>query len=174
MCRKVLLKAFQGSTGPITQLLGFLFSTAAVADSLHAACCMQHGQNQRWDNNTLTLHNNLGNLLPSTVSSTEILEARPANYARYQSHHCLAKSLQIAVATSLCLKTTHLSKKAWQLSCSQSSSIPPPRNFTPTGEETTLYKCLAEYAKSKNLFFQSAIAQSMYKPSTLPQYILTL
>ncbi len=37
---------------------------------------MQHGQNQRWDNITLTLHNNLGNLLPSTVSSTEILEAR--------------------------------------------------------------------------------------------------
>ena len=37
---------------------------------------MQHGQNQRWDIITLTLHNNLGNLLPSTVSSTEILEAR--------------------------------------------------------------------------------------------------
>jgi hypothetical protein len=69
MCRKVLLKAFQGSTGPITQLLGSLFSTAAVADSLHAACCMQHGQNQWWDNITLSLHNNLGNLLPSTVRS---------------------------------------------------------------------------------------------------------
>ncbi len=40
---------------------------------------MQHGQNQRWDNITLTLHNNLGNLLPPTVSSTEILEARLSN-----------------------------------------------------------------------------------------------
>ncbi len=40
---------------------------------------MQHGQNQRWDNNTLTRHNNLRNLLPSTVSSTEILEARLSN-----------------------------------------------------------------------------------------------
>jgi hypothetical protein len=40
---------------------------------------MQHGQNQQWDNITLTLHNNLGNLLLSTVSSTEILEARLSN-----------------------------------------------------------------------------------------------
>jgi hypothetical protein len=59
-----------------TQMLGSLFLQAAVADSLHVACGLLHGQNQRWDNITLTLYNNLGNLLPSTVSSTEILEAR--------------------------------------------------------------------------------------------------
>jgi hypothetical protein len=46
-CRKVLLKALQGSTGPFTQMLTSLFLQAAVADSLHVACGMWHGQNQR-------------------------------------------------------------------------------------------------------------------------------
>jgi hypothetical protein len=75
MCRKAA-KGVSGLHWPHHTVVGEPFSTAAVADSLHAAYYMQHGQNQRWDNIFLTLHNNLENLLPSTVSSAEILEAR--------------------------------------------------------------------------------------------------
>ncbi len=68
-CRKVLLKVLQGSTGPFTQMLGSLFLQAAVVVPLHVACGMRHGQNQRWDNITQKLHNNLGNPLPGCPAS---------------------------------------------------------------------------------------------------------
>jgi hypothetical protein len=57
---------------------------------------MQHGQNQQWDNITLTLHNNLGNLLPKKASSTEILEARLSSKPASVGHthpvpHCTGR-----------------------------------------------------------------------------------
>ena len=69
---------------------------------------MQHGQNQRWDNNTLTLHNNLGNLLPSTVSSTEILEARLSNKPASggHTHPVPHSSTSLHQHLSTCLSTS--------------------------------------------------------------------
>ncbi len=105
-----MLKAFQGSTGPFTQLLGSLFLQAAVADLLLVAFSMQHGQNQRWDNITQTLHNNLGNLLPSTMSSTEILEARLSSKpaSGWHTHPVPHSSPSLHQHLSACLSNTHL------------------------------------------------------------------
>ena len=79
---------------------------------------MQHGQNQRWDNITLTLHNNLGNLLLSTVSSTEILEARlsskPASGGH--THPVPHSSTSLHQYLSTCLSTTSASPHSfWTL-----------------------------------------------------------
>jgi hypothetical protein len=63
---KDLLKALQDSTGPLIQMLGAFFYTAAVADSLHVFLGMN--QNRRRDNNR-SIHNNLENLLPTTMNS---------------------------------------------------------------------------------------------------------
>ncbi len=62
-----------------------------------------------------------------------------ANCARYQSHLCLAKSHQIVVAMSLCLKHLISLKK-----------------------------------KALTALLFTAITQTIYKPSTLPQYLQTL
>ena len=70
MCRKVLLKALQGSTGPF---LWEPFSTKQLLQTHFMP--LWHGQNQRCDNITQSQHNNLGTILPTTMSSTEILEA---------------------------------------------------------------------------------------------------
>jgi hypothetical protein len=72
---------------------------------------MQHGQNQRWDNITLTLHNNLGNLLPSTVSSTEILEARLSSKQTSggHTHPVPHSSTSLHQYLSTCLSTSSAS-----------------------------------------------------------------
>ncbi len=86
-------------------------------DSLHAAYYMQHGQNQRWDNITLTLQNNLGNLLPSTMSSTEILEARlsskPASGGH--THPVPHSSTSLHQYLSTCLSTSAALKESGAL-----------------------------------------------------------
>ncbi len=68
-------------------------------------------QNQRWDNITLTLHNNLGNLLPSTVSSTEILEARLSSKPNsgWHTHPVPHSSTSLHQHLSTCLSTTSAS-----------------------------------------------------------------
>jgi hypothetical protein len=98
----------QGSTGPFTQMLGSLYLQAAVADSLHVACSMQHGQNQQWDNITQTLHYDLGNLLPLTMSSTEILEARLSSKpaSGWHTHPVPHSSPSLHQHLLACLSTT--------------------------------------------------------------------
>ncbi len=66
MCMKDLIMALQDSTGPFIQMLGAFFYTAAVVGSLHVFLGMN--QNQRRDNNR-SIHNNLENLLPTTMNS---------------------------------------------------------------------------------------------------------
>jgi hypothetical protein len=56
---------------------------------------MQHGQNQQWDNINLTLHNNLGNLLPSTESSTEITHSPCPSFINFFAPTSINISLNI-------------------------------------------------------------------------------
>jgi hypothetical protein len=53
-CRKVLLKAFQGSSGPFIQMSEILFLQRICCRLI--SCLFGMNQNQRWDNITQTPH----------------------------------------------------------------------------------------------------------------------